>query len=353
MGKKRVHFHKRRVSQSKKEAKKIEQEMRDKLDGKVLAITFVVLFDKRMNKLKQSGKSDSTINTYKSLFDLHVKPFLTNKEISKYSEYDLNNLIDELSENGRSNNTINNVISLLKATFNYAKKNGYLSAINPSDSLSYFDTIKREKPYYFTYDEFLKFIEVCKTVEDDPVLWEAIWTTFFELGLRKSELEPLQVKDINFDHMTISINKHIIEGHGEIKIVPGRKNNDGYDAPLSDKLARILRARIEDLKKYDGYSEDAYLFNIDGLFRPAARTTLARHLDKVCEAAGFPKTTVHSLRHCACMNLVELGADVFTIANHIGDTVELVEKVYGGRIKSHRYARDLLNEQNKSNQKEA
>ena len=49
------------------------------------------------------------------------------------------------------------------------------------------------------------------------------------------------------------------------------------------------------------------------------------------------------------MNLVELGADVFTIANHIGDTVELVEKVYGGRIKSHRYARDLLNEQNSTN----
>lgn len=323
--------------------------MRDKLDGKVLAITFVVLFDKRMKSLTRSGKSESTVNTYNSLFEKHIKPYLTNKEISKYSEYDLNELIETLSENGRSNNTINNVISVLKATFNYAKKNGYLSAINPADSLTYFDAIKKDKPYYFTYNEFLQFIEVCKNIEDNPVLWEAIWTTLFELGLRKSELEPLQVKDINFEHMTISINKHIIEGHGKISIKPGRKNGEGYDAPMSKKLAYLIQKRIEDLKSYDGFSDDAYLFNIDGLFRPAARTTLARHLDKVCEAGKFPKTTVHAYRHMACLNLVELGADVFTIANHIGDTVELVEKVYGGRIKSHRFARDLLNEQNSSN----
>ena len=348
----RKHYHKRKVSKSKKEAKKIEQSMRDELKGKTKTLTLYELYELRNKKLHDSGKSDGTISTYDSLMKLHIKPYLANKEISKYKNTDINNFIDNLHEEGRSNNTINKVTSLLKAIFNFAKKKGYLVGINPLDDIETLKTNKRAKPYYFTYQEFLKFVEASKTIEEDQNLWETIWTTLFELGLRKCELEPLQVKDINFEHRTISIRKHIIEGHGEIKIVDGRKNGEGYDAPMSRKLEKLLRERINNIKHYDGYSSNAYLFNVNGIFNPMARTTLANHLDATCKAAGFPHTTPHQFRKMACFNLIDLGADIFTVANHIGDTPELIEKVYGGRIKSHKYARNLLDEQNVNSLKE-
>ena len=343
------HFHKRSVSKSKKEAKRIEQEMIAELEGKILSITLFELFKKKISTLEKNGNSQGTYKTYENLMKNHIVPFLPDKEINKYKENDFDNYIDILLENGRSNSVVNKCISLLKTLFNFAKKKRYLSILSPVDNVEYLPITKRKLPYYFTYSEFLEFIKACIEVEDDPILWETIWTVLFELGLRKSELEPLQVKDINFDHMTISINKHIVEGHGEIIILPGRKNGDGYEAPMSIKLAKLIRKRIEEIENYDGYSKNAYLFNVDGIMRPAARTTLKRHLDKVCEAGGFENTTPHAFRHMCCLNLCEIGADVFTIANHIGDTVELIEKVYGGRIRSHKYARNLLNEQNGDN----
>ena len=353
MNGKRKHYHLRKVSKSKKEAKRIEQEYRDKLAGKIKVTTLYEMYEMRNKKLQQSGKSAGTYRTYNSLMNLHIKPFLTNKEISKYKEFDFNNLVEVLQENGRTNNTINKTIMLLKAIFNYARKNGYLSGINPLENIEVLKTEKRPKPYYFNHKEFLEFIEISNSMEDDSNLWETIWTVLFELGFRKCELEPLQVKDVNFEHRTISIRKHLVEGHGKIEIVSGRKNGEGYDAPMSRKVENLIKERINTIKKYDGYSEEAFLFNVNGIFKPMPRTTLKNHLDKVCSKAGFPNTTPHAFRHMCCLNLVELGADVFTIANHIGDTPELIEKVYGGRIKSHQYARNLLDQQNDTMTKES
>lgn len=346
------HIHRRSVSSSKKEARRIEQELKESLKGKKHSTTFYELHDKRMQWLLQTGKSNSTVKTYDDIVKNHFRPFLLNKEISKYTKSDLNLFLEKLSDNERSNNTVNNCIGILKADFNYASKNGFLSNGNPTSELSFYKTIKRRQPYIFSFEEYRRFIDVCKRIEKDPLLWEAIWTTFFELGLRKSELEPIQVKDINFVHHSISISKHLVSGQGKVRIEPGRKNGEGYDAIMTDHLASLLKKRIEDLKKYDGFSDEAYLFNVDGIFRPASRTTLKRHLDMTCEAGGFPKTTVHMWRKACIYNMISIGADTYTCANHIKDTVELIEKVYGGRIQAHNYARDLLNEQNRNNQKE-
>lgn len=343
---KRKHFCKRRVSKSKKEAKKYEIEFRDSLKGQIKSAKFDEVYELRNAELERNGKSPSTLNTYNTLMNRYIRTYFVNKDVSVYKAHDIELFIKTMQENGISNYSINHCLALMRAVFNYAKKKGYMTTINPIENVESLKTVKRKKPYYFNYFEFLNFIEVCKQVEEDANLWECIWTMLFELGLRKSELEPLQVKDINFEHMTVSINKHVIEGQGPIQIVPGRKNGEGYEAPLSKKLAELIKIRIKKLEEYDGYTKDAYLFNINSIFSPAARTSLKRHLDKVTKAGGFEDTTPHAFRHMCCLNLVELGADVFTIANHIKDTVELVEKVYGGRIKSHVYARNLLDNQN-------
>ncbi|MDO5440752.1 MAG: tyrosine-type recombinase/integrase [Erysipelotrichaceae bacterium] len=351
---KRKHFCKRRVSKSKKEAKKFELEFRDSLKGQKKIAKFNEVFELRNAELERNGRSPSTLNTYKHLMSRYIMPYFVNKDIGKYKTHDVELFIQAAQEKGISNYSINHCLELIRAVFNYAKKKGFMAAVNPVENIETLKTEKRPKPYYFNHPEFLKFIEVVKQVEqEDANLWECIWTMLFELGLRKSELEPLQVKDINFEHMTVSINKHMIEGQGPVLIVPGRKNGEGYEAPLSKKLAELLKIRIKKLEQFDGYTKEAYLFNSDSIFAPAARSTLKRHLDKATKAGGFEDTTPHAFRHMCCLNLVELGADVFTIANHIKDTVELVEKVYGGRIKSHVYARTLLDSQNEEYMKEA
>lgn len=348
VGKKRCHILRRSVSKSKKEAKKFEAQLRDELEGKKKSLNLQVLYDMRKEHLMKSGSSEGTYRTYEDLFKNHVLPFLQIKEISKYSESDIYEFINVLHDNGRSNNTINQVTSLLKALFNYAKKNHYLIGFSPLDNVEKLKVIKIKKGNYVTYQQFQQLLKGCREIEDDVVLWSCVWTILFELGLRKSEIEVLKVKDINFEHNTININRHIVEGHGEIVIKEGRKNGDGYDAPMSDNLKELLEQRIKAIEKYDGYSDDAYLFNVQGIYKPMARTTLQRHLDWTCERAGIERFNVHQLRHSCCMNLVEMGADVFTIANHIGDSVEMIQKVYGGRIKSKNYVRYLLNQQNKN-----
>ena len=144
---------------------------------------------------------------------------------------------------------------------------------------------KAKRFYGVQETQFRNLFEKCakkqgKTGEEDANLWECIWTMLFELGLRKSELEPLQVKDINFEHMTVSINKHVIEGQGPIQIVPGRKNGEGYEAPLSKKLAELIKIRIKKSDKKQDEAGSIEAFIIEKASRKIEMSTLGQELSK-------------------------------------------------------------------------
>ena len=57
--------------------------------------------------------------------------------------------------------------------------------------------------------------------------------------------------------------------------------------------------------------------------------SVRKAFERACELAGIPRGTPHVLRHSAASHMVMAGVPIEQVARFLGDTIEMVEKVYG------------------------
>ena len=67
----------------------------------------------------------------------------------------------------------------------------------------------------------------------------------------------------------------------------------------------------------------------DRIFQTVTSSRLYTAIEKGSTAAGIKRIRVHDLRHSHVSLLINMGFSTFLIAERIGDTVEMVNKIYG------------------------
>lgn len=110
--------------------------------------------------------------------------------------------------------------------------------------------------------------------------------------------------------------------------------------PISDALRPLL---TQHLARYASEAWVVPAFSDDR--RPMSRDVLDHHVRTIVGAAGLvvgrkdPKgVTYHTFRHTFASWLLMAGADIFTVAQLLGDSVKQVEDTYGHLSKDHRQA---------------
>lgn len=265
--------------------------------------------------------ADSSYDSMVSAYNLYIKNRLKDKKIKDYSRIEITRFLNKLLDEGCSKHTVNKAHALLSLCFNYATSNHYI-LFNPIVGMKRKKIKKKDIPYW-TYEEYKKAMEYEKN-EDYKIYWEFCMHT----GIRKGE-RVITWRDINFNKKTIKINKHIYDSgtpENRNSIKEGRKNNDGIVITLDKILEKKLEDYKDYCKKFDGFSEDWYVF---GRLKPLSRTTIARKLDNLCEVAKVPRITPHGFRH-SCVSLAyQAGLEDQIIASRIGDSVEQIHRTYG------------------------
>jgi integrase len=100
------------------------------------------------------------------------------------------------------------------------------------------------------------------------------------------------------------------------------------DVPMNAELRALIEEHIR-----LGYSGDRFLFHTPGYDRPLNRDTPTTWAESDFPAAGLAygrsgDLTLHSLRHTFASWLVQRGADLLMVATLMGDTLDMVAKVY-------------------------
>lgn len=126
------------------------------------------------------------------------------------------------------------------------------------------------------------------------------------------------------------------DGRGRVRIQPRegeypwkpKTRRSVRDVPLCAELRGILEAHIA-----AGYAGERYLFRSPGMDRPLSRDTPTQWAESDFTDAGLAygragDLTLHSLRHTFASWLVQRGADLLMVAALMGDTLEMVAKVY-------------------------
>jgi integrase/recombinase XerD len=133
------------------------------------------------------------------------------------------------------------------------------------------------------------------TVRDPTV--QTILRTIYATGLRISEVLHLTAAQVDSSRMVVRV---LGKGQKERLV------------PLSPKLLEELRAYWRQARPTRG------MFPGKDHHQPLNPTTVQKACQRACRAAGLPRITPHTLRHCHATHLLEAGVDTRTIQALLG-----------------------------------
>lgn len=281
---------------------------------------------------KYLGRNENTSEySLRSTYRNHIDPLYGSRKIKSIKKQDIRKLqlyMLEKKHNGipYASITINNVTNLFNMIMNYAVDWGYLK-LNPCANLSVIKIVKvNDNNAFWTNEEFCEAIEY-----EHDLMWYTYLVISYLTGMRKGEVRGLKWKDVDFKHNIINIRRHVNDKRmykesdkNKEWVIDGRKNGKEHQILMDENTKRLLLQLLDQCDQND--YKNLYIF---GGKKPVGQNSPKRHLDKIAEEAGLPYIKVHGLRHSHVSFLIDKGLNAYEIAERIGDTVEMVLKVYG------------------------
>ena len=199
--------------------------------------------------------------------------------------------------------TIARKLSAVRSFFRFLVKHGVILD-NPLDLIL---TPKQKKaiPVYLPVDDIFRLLDSIKTDTLAGTRNRAIFETLYSSGVRVSELEGLNVFDVDLKRCLIR--------------VVGKGNKERI-VPIGTKAIAAIKAYRKRLQKEAGIGEDnnTPLFLNKDQGRLTSRS-IARILDKTARECGLLiPVSPHALRHTFATHMLDAGADLRVVQELLG-----------------------------------
>ena len=219
---------------------------------------------------------------------------ITSADILRYHEY-LKERPRKRGFGGLSESYINHHLYALKLFFSWQQEKGEITAC-PISSLA-FKTPTSKPREVLTAQEIKELFEACETLKERAVL-----ALFYGCGLRRSEGEKLNLKDIHFRSNVL----YVREGKGNKRRV----------VPLSPQVKKELwNYAIEERE----IREEEAAFITNKIYKRARGSSYNDMLKTILERTGIKKEiTLHCLRHSIATHLLESGLPLEYVRDFLG-----------------------------------
>jgi len=219
---------------------------------------------------------------------------IQSKDITAYHQY-LQERPNKRRTGGLSESYINHHIYSLKIFFAWQEEKGTITE-NPISCLEFKKPTTKPREILST-EEITQLYEVTETLKEKAVL-----SIFYGCGLRRTEGEKLNLKDIHFRSGIL----YVREGKGSKRRV----------IPMNEKVNQDLK-NYALKERFAKQNETAFICN-----RIGTRTSGSSYnniLKKLLEKAGIKKEiTLHCLRHSIATHLLESGLSVEYVRDFLG-----------------------------------
>lgn len=211
-----------------------------------------------------------------------------------------------LVRSGKSKRTVSRKLSSLKAFFDYLVKSGQLK-INPADMIP-FPRLEKTIPKFLTIDDVFQLLDSIKTDTWFDKRNRAMFETFYSTGMRVSEMEGLNIQDIDFKRQMIRV---FGKGSKE-RVVPvgnrALKAITDYRASIKEKSVPVF---------------------VNKNFTRLSSRSIRRILDKIVRECQLNlPVSPHMLRHSFATHMLDSGADLRGIQEILGHVSLSTTQVY-------------------------
>lgn len=239
-------------------------------------------------------------------------PHFKDKPINQITAADIRAWQNKLIAEDFSGPYLSNIHVALSSIFTYAVQY-YNLPYNPCSRAGSIGKKKRSLNFW-TLTEFNQIISMI----DDITELTALQLLFYS-GIRLGEFRALTYGDLNFQDNTITINKNM-------QIVDGK---EVIYSPKSENGIRVITMPETIMQDLQSYCNMIYGITKDDTLFPFKPYRLRKCIAQCSSASGIKKIRIHDLRHSHVSLLIELGFTTYLIAERIGDTVQMVNEVYG------------------------
>ncbi len=276
-------------------------------------MTFGALWGLYYEDCKKRNKL-STCKTKEAIYKQHLEPYWKGTCINQITPADVRQWQSKIIASGKSQAYLRAIHRLFSIVLNYAMRYYGLKS-NPclvAGSMGKADVARLN---FWTLEQFQAFIN---TVDSLPA--KVAFLVLFYSGIRCGELLALTLADFDQNAGTITINKTYHRFDKEDHITTPKTENSNRTVTLPPFLVETLKEYITHI--YDIQPETR-------LFPTVTPRILKYAMHKGSSAAGLTPIRLHEIRHSHVSLLIDMGFSPYLIAERIGDTPEMVNRVYG------------------------
>jgi integrase len=253
--------------------------------------TFAEAAEAHLNKLENQGLKRSTLRGYRSLLGAHLLPVFGSRPADRITDGDVAHLDEALRRAGLRPQSRRNVLGLLGAILDTAKKKGWTTR-NPVA-----DYEKPRKPRsevselrFLTLEELER---VLQAMPDDELarVERALVLTAAMTGMRRGELLGLRWKDVDWMAHKIRVVRTFVGGREDTP----KTGQSRRDVPLAMRVGAELQ-RLWELTPYQA-DDDPVFAHPRGTGLPLDASTVSKRFQAALRRAGVRRVRFHDLRH--------------------------------------------------------
>lgn len=275
-------------------------------------ITLNDFIDKWLDEHAAPRIKANTLYKYKNALNKHVRPVLGHQYLSRINQNDIRALMSKMIKI-RSAKTCNNILTMLKTIFKYARRWGYIR-ISPTEDVDKF-RVERQEMDFLRPDEITLLLKHCR----EP--FKMFVLTAVLTGMRKAELLGLQWGDIDWNSNTIFVKRSLKFRYRNKK--SGEKSWY-FDTPKTKYSVRAIAMSPRLKEALEIHRITAPVNEADLVFANSAGSpldpdnTIKREFQPALRMAGLRIIRFHDLRHTYTSLLIAQGENVKFIQSQLG-----------------------------------
>lgn len=269
--------------------------------------------------IEPSDLKPATKQSYKDNVRLHLVPAMGKVKLSKLTPQDVQRLVATKEAEGKSPRTIQIVVAILRTALAHALLWGDVSR-NVAALVRVCKPTTQAVDRALTTEQMRLLLAAAEGDRLYPLI-VVMGTT----GLRKGEALGLQWDDIDLERGVLTVSRTVQRIHERGLVIGDPKTRGSERAfELAPQVVTILQAhrrnqRRERLKAGSSWTDSGFVFpsTVGTVMEPR---NLNRHVHRLCEKAGIPKSRVHDLRHTTATIARSLGFDTKAVQEMLGHT---------------------------------
>lgn len=275
-------------------------------------ITLNDFIDKWLDEHAAPRIKANTLYKYKNALNKHVRPALGYQYLFRINQNDIRALMSKMIKT-KSAKTCNNILTMLKTIFKYARRWGYIR-ISPTEDVDKF-RVERQEMDFLRPDEITLLLKHCREPFKTFVL-TAVLT-----GMRKAELLGLQWGDVDWNSNTIFVKRSLKFRYRNKK--SGEKSWY-FDTPKTRYSVRAIAMSPRLKEALEIHRITAPVNEADLVFANSAGSpldpdnTVKREFHPALRMAGLRIIRFHDLRHTYTSLLIAQGENVKFIQSQLG-----------------------------------